>query len=623
MPRHEHLVRCGGLKSPGGEDRGILVLDRPGRTGNVRLQISDISRRLLVNIPDVLIDLLEVAAYVYAADSAISRGGKVSRHMGEEWRRNFRFLIPVRMPELWSSEPVVSALVDTLSFLSDDDYTFEFHLLADPPPTEAYFEFPESEETAFTPDEVVLFSGGLDSLGGAIEELAGRDRRVALVSHRSASKIASAQKHLVNELRGRFGAGRVLHVPVWANVGPELARESTHRTRSFLFAALGAVTGRLFGKDHIRIYENGVVSLNLPLSPPVVGARATRTTHPQALAGFRQVFSELLGVVFDVTNPFVWRTKAEIIRGVAENGCSDLIRHTRSCTRVHEMTRLHPHCGHCSQCLDRRFAVLAAGQQEEDPAEAYKVDLFLGERPVGPDREIALAFVRSASRIKEMEDAAFFAAYGETSRIVPYFPEWVDTVATRALDLHRRHARDICRVFDEAIAAQAGALREGSLPADCLLTLVVGQSGDLGAYRARAPSVKREQAEPPRKEIRIAIDEQRGRVLFEGWGEIKGVGAELLIALAGPFREAVRKELAPEHFPFTRGSQLVQLTNCNHEETLRRRIFRLRKRLAAAAEKAGDPPPTADDVIENIPWHGYRLNPDRVRIVALSELEAS
>ena len=35
-------------------------------------------------------------------------------------------------------------------------------------------------------------------------------------------------------------------------------------------------------------------------------------------------------------------------------------------------------------------------------------------------------------------------------------------------------------------------------------------------------------------------------------GEITGVSAELIIALAEPFRQAMRDELAPERYPFTR-----------------------------------------------------------------------
>src|SRR5262249_18069370 len=156
-------------------------------------------------------------------------------------------------------------------------------------------------------------------------------------------------------------------------------------------------------------FENGVVSLNLPPVAQVVGARATRTTHPQALAGFRTVLSEAFRRPFRVENPFCWLTKTDVIGRITANGCGDLLRHTRSCTRGREMTKLHPHCGQCSQCLDRRFAVMAAGQCDNDPAEAYKVDLFTGERPPGPDREMAIAFVRSASRLQKMSDMAFFS----------------------------------------------------------------------------------------------------------------------------------------------------------------------------------------------------------------------
>jgi hypothetical protein len=182
-----------------------------------------------------------------------------------------------------------------------------------------------------------------------------------------------------------------MHVPIWTTLEGKIGKEATHRTRSFLFASLGAVTARLFGRDQLYFFENGVVSLNLPPAAQVVGARATRTTHPQSLAGFRRVLSNVLGRPFEVENPFIWRTKSEIISEIALNGCGEMIRHTRSCTRVHEMTILHPHCGRCSQCIDRRFGVIAAEQDHQDPADAYKVDLFLGKRQPGPDREMALA----------------------------------------------------------------------------------------------------------------------------------------------------------------------------------------------------------------------------------------
>lgn len=622
MPRPDRLVLCGGVEEPRTADTLSLSLNRHGGLPKVRLQIGDIRKRLLANIPDVHVDLLEVASYIYAADSATSRGGRKDAQMGARWRRKFRFVIPVRRPDIWSSDRVLPALVETLNFLSEDDYEFDFRSLENPPSLEYHFDLPEGEGTAFTPDEVILFSGGLDSFAGTVKYLA-QGKKVALVSHRSASKIAGAQKHLIDQLRGRFGADKVFHIPVWANLESGLGREPTHRTRSFLFAALGAVIARLFSKDRIHFFENGVVNLNLPPVAQVVGARATRSTHPQALAGFRRVLTEILGDPFDVDNPFVWMTKSKVVKTISASGCGDLIRHTRSCTRVHAMTKLHPHCGQCSQCIDRRFAVLAAEQEDEDPREAYKVDLFTGQRharssAAAADREMALAYVRSASEINQMTDVAFFAKYGETSRAVSFFKESADKVGGRIFDLYQRHASAVCDVFDRAIASHAGELREGKLPPDCLLSLVLGMREGETAYPEKGRAIEQQTFAEP--EIRMAIDEHQKRVVFDRWGEIKGVGAALLIALVEPFRQATRDELAPEHYPFIKTSELMHQTNCDSDETLRRRVFRCRNKITKLAAKVGDPPPWIDAVIENNQWHGYRLNPDRVRIVAISEV---
>ena len=621
MQTNEHLVLCGGMDEPQVARGQSLRLDLHGKSPNVRLQISDISRPLLAKVPDVLADLLEVASYVYAADSAISRGGKIDAQMGRGWRRKFRFEIPVRRPDIWSSDPVLSALVETLGFLSDDSYEFEFRATIDAPIMAKYFEFKGKAETAFTPDEVILFSGGLDSLSGTVEKLVGSGKSVALVSHRSASKMAAVQKGLVDKLCRRFGNDRMLHVPVWANLDGSLSNEPTHRTRSFLFAALGVVTARMFGRDSIRFFENGVVSLNLPPVAQVVGARATRTTHPQTLAGFQSLFSAVLGRDFGVDNPFVWTTKTEVIERIAANGCSDLIRDTRSCTRVHDMTKLHPHCGQCSQCIDRRFVVLAAGQEHEDPTEAYKVDLFTDKRPAGPDREMALGYVRSATMVSGMEDTAFFARYGEASRVVRHFSEPADVVAERIFDLYRRHASAVCRVFDGAIASHQEALRQGDLPADSLLLLVVVQYQGGAPYYV--PSEMPEQLAVVRVETRIAIDEEEQSVVFDGWGEVKGVGAALIIALMAPFLQAMLEGISPERYPFTESRELCRKTGCDNEETLRKRVLRCRNHIKKLAKAAGDSPPSIESVIESNQWRGYRLNPDRVRILALTEVRQS
>ena len=171
---------------------------------------------------------------------------------------------------------------------------------------------------------------------------------------------------------------------------------------------------------------------------------------------------------------------------------------------------------------------------------------------------MALAFVRSASAINQMTDIAFFAHYGETSRVVGFFAEPADTVASRIFELHRRHAAAVCRVFDAAIASHAPNLREGSLPADCLLSLVVSRREGGSIYPV--PSGVSGQVGTFGQEIRMAIDIERKRVVFNRWGELAGVSASLIIALANPFRQAVHDELAPEHYPFTESTKLMRQT---------------------------------------------------------------
>ncbi|MGH8727569.1 MAG: hypothetical protein ACREV9_05325, partial [Burkholderiales bacterium] len=66
----------GGLTAGGDESKkGIVPLHLWGKRANVHLKISDISEKMAANIPPVLLDLLEIATYVYCADQATTRGG--------------------------------------------------------------------------------------------------------------------------------------------------------------------------------------------------------------------------------------------------------------------------------------------------------------------------------------------------------------------------------------------------------------------------------------------------------------------------------------------------------------------------------------------------------------------
>lgn len=121
--------------------------------------------------------------------------------------------------------------------------------------------------------------------------------------------------------------------------------------------------------------ENGVVSINLPISEQLVGARTKRTAHPLVLNYFEKFFSVALGKPIAVENSFIWKTKRDVIHSIVDHGCGELKKDTISCTQTYDITKLYTHCGCCSRCLDRRFAVLASNAGKYDPTDMYKVDI--------------------------------------------------------------------------------------------------------------------------------------------------------------------------------------------------------------------------------------------------------
>jgi hypothetical protein len=300
---------------------------------NVRLKIGDVRRELVREVPSEFLDLIDIATYVYCADQAITRGGGGVEDMGESWRRRLFFRIPVRKPDLWGSHVIRDQLIRTLSFLSEDEYHFEFEPLVNEPPLPRYLDFGTTPLTGIV-EEVVMFSGGLDSLGGAVRESVIDKRTVLLVNHRSTQKLTPRHRRLLGLLGERAGDTPPHHFAVRINKKKRLGREYTQRTRSFLYVSLGATIAVMVGLSRVRFYENGVVSLNLPPSAQVVGARATRTTHPQVLKGFSDLLTRLAGKTFAVENPFLWHTKTDVVRLIADAGCGGLIRYATSCVHT-------------------------------------------------------------------------------------------------------------------------------------------------------------------------------------------------------------------------------------------------------------------------------------------------
>jgi hypothetical protein len=428
---------------------------------------------LVHGIPDPFADLLEIAAYVYCADQAIPRGGQGVLNFGMKWRRKLQFAIPVRVPELWRSAEMMKALTECLDFVSDDSIEFHFAKLRKAQPVEQYFEFGDGQPVKGI-EEVILFSGGLDSLGGAVKESILDGRKVALVSHRSTPKVVAWQTELLNRLNSRASRkARPYFVPVRVNKHFDSA-DMNQRCRSFLYASLAGTVAHRLGLRRIRFYENGIVSFNLPPSGQSIGARASRTTHPKTLDGFQKILSIVADRDFTIESPYIWKTKADVLEDIKAASLTELLKISRSCSHVRESTKQHTHCGTCSQCIDRRLASVSAGLAEEDPAEMYAKNIFVDSIDSTEDRTMAESFVSQMRDFMKGTEEGFFGSHGEIYSGLEYLKGEIEENAHNAYELHQRNAKQRQKAFKWAFRKYGDQITSGDLPANSVLRMVLG-----------------------------------------------------------------------------------------------------------------------------------------------------
>lgn len=279
-------------------------------------------------------DFLSVALAVFGADRFIPR-----RSSPDGWTRIIALEVELVEPEPWSAQ--AAPLADALRFLTGDIWRISFRSGGQRPP-----EFPRSVTDR---DCACLFSGGLDSLIGAVDLIAAR-RRPILVSQAS-PKEGSIQKNLAARIgleQHRF-EGRVTERAV-------APYEPSSRSRSVVFFAYGALAAPGVGGE-LFVPENGLISINPPLTRRRVGSLSTRTTHPHFISSMQAVFDSV-GLGVTLVNPYRHKTKGEMLEECANPIVTEIAAASYSCGKG---KRLNKHCGRCVPCLIRRAAFLKVG----------------------------------------------------------------------------------------------------------------------------------------------------------------------------------------------------------------------------------------------------------------------
>jgi hypothetical protein len=317
---------------------------------------------------EIGLDLLIVAIHVYCADTRINRYTEAQ----DGWTREIHLVVPVSDPDRWLAiNPLLKRMLD---FLTGDRWSFDFR----PRPNDFLnlipTHLPRLENKKY--NKLSLFSGGLDSLIGAIDFLESGVTPL-FISHACDGAVSHSQNECFGYLVKNYDTSHLERLRFWTHIPKGLIKgvesDPNQRSRSFLFFAIGVFAGTgLEDSFTLEAPENGLIAINVPLDPLRVGSLSTRTMHPFYLTRWNDLLKalEIPGII---NNPYWNETKGEMVINCANPELlRKIIPFSLSCSAPSKgrySKRGIENCGHCLPCLIRRAAIEKAYGLSTDPTE--------------------------------------------------------------------------------------------------------------------------------------------------------------------------------------------------------------------------------------------------------------
>ena len=418
---------------------------------NVSLELPHFIKKVNCHFPDRIKDILEIAGYIYAADRLTKRGTPASLEY-HSWARHFHFIIKIRDYIFWSKKQTIKKLDEALSFVSGDlKYDFTFIKGGKDIGQKNLFDVEGIQLDKKENSVIALFSGGLDSLAGALETLETTNKNLILVSHRSNNSAITQIQGGVYKLLVNDYPGRIQYFPFYCNLHGERAVEETQRTRIFLYTAIAFSLSSLASENEILVFENGITSINFYKRQDLMNARASRTTHPKTLSLLESLFSEIGNEKTQIKHPFLFNTKTDIFEKIKKYGKTNYINSTISCTKTFltfENNTQANHCGGCSQCIDRRFAAFASNLQEEDAI--YDVDISKDSINNNESKTHLFDYIVLVSKFNQMTELNFPYEFMDVlTDIIPFIEGNRNTEKiSRIHKLTQKHTNQVLTAID-------------------------------------------------------------------------------------------------------------------------------------------------------------------------------
>jgi 7-cyano-7-deazaguanine synthase in queuosine biosynthesis len=404
--------------------------------GNAKLNI-DFSKLVgfANKVSSVVVDFFIVSAYIYGADRFIKRRA----NSVDGWSREINISLPVVNVQNWETSK--NELGGLLSFLTGDYWEVSF--------TQAFIDLPDmpiDDKFAVNFFQVNLFSGGLDSLIGAIDFLESKpSEKVLFVSHYDSQMGGPKldQEKLIKKLKDKYKE-QFAHIPS-IKVSLEdstLPRETTFRSRSILFIGMALVIAE-FMNAPIIVPENGTVSLNYPISPSRRSSCSTRTTHPMLISAIERLCLKL-GLNTSIHNPYEFQTKGEMVRSCKnQEFLVFLLDVANSCGkrghRAHwKNNPTASHCGICMPCVYRQAALV--GYSDSTQYGNDMNSLYPFKTRMGQDLGACLEFINTLHDQKTIKQELILNGLKDLDRLDQYISvvlrskdelkKWIDQVGS-------------------------------------------------------------------------------------------------------------------------------------------------------------------------------------------------
>lgn len=287
-----------------------------------------------------------------AFDGDISTGGNANNKNS----RKVSVTAKVYDVEKWNKSN--GKLVELLNWVSGDSFSVFFEKNEEIFDT-FLLEIPSSQKQCIT-----LFSGGLDSLAGAYYNFS-NNISSDYVGYVNKSEERTHQIQLQSFYSQIFSAG-----------GSEIDIRNKYQkpktfyfqsTRSLLYLSLAISRAISNATKEIRMYENGILSLN-----PEFGRYTTKTTHPKTIFLYNELLMSL-GYDIRILNKFEYQTKGETIANMNFEFKSQ-IKNTFTCGKS-RAGRNYNHKGQCGTCIPCILRKISLASHDN---ESYDTEYFVG-----------------------------------------------------------------------------------------------------------------------------------------------------------------------------------------------------------------------------------------------------